>query len=299
MDIPIHALTQNPTAAWKELSKTQRVIKVTMKPPQAGVAFNKARVVCMSDTHSLTPYVKFDIPDGDIFIHAGDFTKCGLLKEVEEFNNWIGTLPHRYKIVIAGNHELSFDQSFTHPFQSQTHTERTKHTGMSILDDLPTLGNAKEDIVEAVQTSNIRDVLTNCTYVQDELLEIWGIRIYGTPWQPEFCNWAFNIPRGQPCLDKWNQIPDDIDILITHTPPLGHGDLCCSGVRAGCVELLNSIQKRIKPKYHVFGHIHEGYGITSDGRVIYVNASTCDINYLPNNPPIVFDVALPPGIRKD
>lgn len=170
---------------------------------------------------------------------------------------------------------------------------------MSILDDLPTLGNAKEDIVEAVQTSNIRGVLTNCTYVQDELLEIWGIRIYGTPWQPEFCNWAFNIPRGQPCLDKWNQIPDDIDILITHTPPLGHGDLCCSGVRAGCVELLNSIQKRIKPKYHVFGHIHEGYGITSDGRVIYVNASTCDINYLPNNPPIVFDVALPPGIRKD
>uniref|UniRef100_A0A1A9WTM5 Calcineurin-like phosphoesterase domain-containing protein n=1 Tax=Glossina brevipalpis TaxID=37001 RepID=A0A1A9WTM5_9MUSC len=299
MDISIHPLTQNPTAAWKELSKTQRVIKVTMKPPQTGVAFNKARVVCMSDTHSLTPYIKFDIPDGDIFIHSGDFTKCGLLKEVKEFNNWIGTLPHRYKIVIAGNHELSFDQSFTHPFQNKTLTERTKHTGMSILDDLPTLGNAKEDIVEAIQTPNIRDVLTNCTYIQDELLDVWGIRIYGTPWQPEFCNWAFNIPRGQPCLDKWNQIPSDIDILITHTPPLGHGDLCCSGVRAGCVELLNSIQKRIKPKYHVFGHIHEGYGITSDGRVIYVNASTCDINYLPNNSPIVFDVTLPPGMRKD
>lgn len=76
--------------------------------------------------------------------------------------------------------------------------------------------------------------------------------------QPEFCRWAFNIPRGGPCLSKWNLIPLDTDILVTHTPPIGHGDLCASGVRAGCVELLSVVQKRIKPKYHVFGHIHEG-----------------------------------------
>uniref|UniRef100_A0A1I8NXL7 Calcineurin-like phosphoesterase domain-containing protein n=1 Tax=Stomoxys calcitrans TaxID=35570 RepID=A0A1I8NXL7_STOCA len=294
MDIPIHPLTHNPTMAWKEISKTQRVIKVTMKPPSTGVAFNKARVVCMSDTHSLTHYMKFDIPDGDIFIHAGDFTKCGRMVEVVEFNQWIGTLPHKHKIVIAGNQPLLYSSSNTLCFSF-----RTKHTGLSILDDLPTLGNTKENIADAVQTLNIRDVLTNCTYIEDELVEIWGIRIYGSPWQPEFCNWAFNVPRGLPCLEKWNKIPEDIDILVTHTPPVGHGDLCCSGVRAGCVELLTTIQKRVRPKYHVFGHIHEGYGITSDGRVIYVNASTCDINYLPNNPPIVFDVTLPPGVRKD
>ena len=53
-------------------------------------------------------------------------------------------------------------------------------------------------------------------------------------------------------------IPDDTDILVTHTPPVGFGDLCCTGVRAGCVELLNSVQRRIKPKYHIYGHIHEG-----------------------------------------
>lgn len=53
-------------------------------------------------------------------------------------------------------------------------------------------------------------------------------------------------------------IPSDTDILVTHTPPVGHGDLCCSGVRAGCVELLSTVQNRVKPKYHVFGHIHEG-----------------------------------------
>lgn len=81
------------------------------------------------------------------------------------------------------------------------------------------------------------------------------IRLYR---QPEFCKWAFNVPRGQQCLEKWENIPDGVDLLITHTPPLGHGDLCCSGVRAGCVELLATVQKRVKPKYHVFGHIHEG-----------------------------------------
>lgn len=76
--------------------------------------------------------------------------------------------------------------------------------------------------------------------------------------QPEFCKWAFNVPRGEPCLSKWDMIPSDTDILVTHTPPVGHGDQCCSGVRAGCVELLTTVQNRVKPKYHVFGHIHEG-----------------------------------------
>ena len=53
-------------------------------------------------------------------------------------------------------------------------------------------------------------------------------------------------------------IPDDTDILITHGPPLGYGDKCCSGQRAGCAELLSTVQLRVKPKLHVFGHIHEG-----------------------------------------
>lgn len=76
--------------------------------------------------------------------------------------------------------------------------------------------------------------------------------------QPEFGKWAFNLPRGEECLSKWNKIPSDTDILLSHSPPLGYGDLACSGVRAGCVELLATVQERVKPKYHVFGHIHEG-----------------------------------------
>jgi len=66
------------------------------------------------------------------------------------------------------------------------------------------------------------------------------------------------VPRGEACLLKWEMIPSDTDILVTHTPPIGYGDLCCTGVRAGCVELLSTVQNRVKPKYHVFGHIHEG-----------------------------------------
>lgn len=76
--------------------------------------------------------------------------------------------------------------------------------------------------------------------------------------QPVYGGWAFNIPRGQACLDKWNKIPEGIDILVTHSPPLGHGDHCYSGVRAGCVELLSTVQNRVNPKYHIFGHVHEG-----------------------------------------
>ncbi|XP_008549753.1 metallophosphoesterase domain-containing protein 1 [Microplitis demolitor] len=298
MDIDVHPLTNNPTEAWSELSQHQKVIKINAKPPAADAPTNKLRVVCMSDTHSLTPFIKFDIPRGDIFIHAGDFTKCGSLQEVIDFNTWIGNLPHKHKIVIAGNHELSFDSTFTHPFTPKNVGDRHKHTGTSILDGIPTLGMSKDTLAEAIQTKNIKNYLTNCTYLEDSEVTLYGIKIYGTPWQPEFCKWAFNVPRGGPCLSKWDLIPSDTDILITHTPPIGHGDLCCSGVRAGCVELLTSVQKRIKPKYHVFGHIHEGYGISSDGKIIYINASTCDLNYLPSNPPIVFDITLPPGVEK-
>jgi 3',5'-cyclic AMP phosphodiesterase CpdA len=71
-----------------------------------------SRIVCISDTHAMTSHIRKKLPDGDILIHAGDFTRCGHLAEVREFNEWLNSQPHKHKIVIAGNHELSFDQSF-------------------------------------------------------------------------------------------------------------------------------------------------------------------------------------------
>ncbi|XP_041452889.1 metallophosphoesterase MPPED2-like isoform X2 [Lytechinus variegatus] len=235
------------------------------------------RFVCTSDTFSKTTYLSKVVPPGDVFIHAGSFNNVGLPREVTAFNEFLGTLPHRHKIVIAGNHELTFDQ--------QLMSERNSHVFMSF-------ASAFEGLKKN-EWKEIRSLLTNCTYLEDSQTHVMGFKIYGSPWQPVFCDWGFNLPRGQALLDKWNKIPEDTDILITHGPPLGHGDLASNGCRAGCVELLSTVQRRVRPKYHVFGHIHEGYGVTTDGQTTFVNAAICDVHYRPCNPPIVFDLPTP------
>lgn len=91
-EIKVHPLTDNPSTAWKELSKTQKMLKLNVRIPSKPVEPDKVRFVCMSDTHSLIRNLIFDVPDGDIFIHAGDFTKCGQKEEVIQFNNWLGII---------------------------------------------------------------------------------------------------------------------------------------------------------------------------------------------------------------
>jgi Calcineurin-like phosphoesterase len=213
--IEVHPLTNNPTKAWEEISKTQRVIKIAYKSPKTeNKDPSKIRIVVMSDTHALTRHLKFDVPDGDIFIHAGDFSACGSLSEIQEFNEWLGELPHKHKLVIAGNHELSFDPSFTHPLTARACGHRSKQ---GLFDEIPLLGHDKEKLQSAVNTQNIKDHLTNCTYLEDSGISLYGLKFWGSPHQPEFCKWAFNLKRGQEILDKWNLIPADTDILITHT----------------------------------------------------------------------------------
>lgn len=90
MQVEVHKLSNYPDAAWKKLSKKQTFQKMTMKPPEPDIPKNKVRVVCMSDTHSLTDQFNFDVPVGDIFIHAGDFTNVGKKEDVIKFNTWIG-----------------------------------------------------------------------------------------------------------------------------------------------------------------------------------------------------------------
>ena len=60
------------------------------------------KLICISDTH--LDWDKVKVPDGDIFIHAGDWEASSII-DVTKFNKWLGTLPHTYKIVIAGNHD--------------------------------------------------------------------------------------------------------------------------------------------------------------------------------------------------
>ncbi len=125
-----------------------------------------------------------------------------------------------------------------------------------------------------------------------------GVAIYGSPYQPEHQSWAFNLKRGAECAKKWSQIPTDgsVDILMTHGPAIGHGDQMRAdngGGRAGCVDLYKTITTAMQraPPVHCFGHVHEGYGVTTNGTTVYMNASTLGSKGM--NPPIVFDFPLP------
>jgi Icc-related predicted phosphoesterase len=204
------------------------------------------KIVAISDTHGL--HWSLNIPDGDVLVHAGDLTDRGIMQEVEDFNTFLGTLPHPHKIVIAGNHDFCFED----------------------------------------YRMDCEDVLTNSIYLQDQEVIIDGVKYYGSPWQPWFYDWAFNLERGPEIRAKWDLIPEDTDVLITHGPPFGIGDLTTRGENTGCQDLLKVVE-RIKPAVHIFGHIHEGFGISYNEVTTFINASTCDQLYLPVNKPVVYE----------
>jgi predicted phosphohydrolase len=131
--------------------------------------------------------------------------------------------------------------------------------------------------------------ITQATYLQDEGCVIAGLRVWGSPWQPRFFDWAFNLDRGAPLRARWDQIPADIDVLLTHGPPMGIGDRCYDGARVGCADLREAV-RRVRPRLHAFGHIHEGHGRYDLDGTVFVNASTCDLEYRPVQGPIVVDL---------
>ncbi|KAJ8307239.1 hypothetical protein KUTeg_015323 [Tegillarca granosa] len=281
--------TVRPSKVWEILKMKQNKQKVErLNHKLVKISDDKLRFVCLSDTHSKIERLTDPnfVPPGDVLLHAGDFTKKGTIEEIKEFNDYLGTLPHKHKVVIAGNHDLTLDNEVVY---------RRPHT-------LRSFGIAPSDVDEYLKKkglSSVKDLLTNCIYLEDSMVEICGIKIYGSPWQPEFHGWAFNVERGEEILKKWNKIPEGIDILMTHGPPVGYGDVTSGGNHVGCVELLNTVQKRVVPNYHIFGHIHEGYGMFTDGTTNFINASTCTLRYKPVNPPIVFDYPLPDGYNKE
>ena len=159
-------------------------------------------------------------------------------------------LPHKHKLVVAGNHDFLFERD----------------------------------------PATARALFTHATYLEDEAVEIDGVRFYGSPYTPEFFNWAFMLPRGEALRAKWSRIPNDVDVLVTHGPPNKVLDLTVHGDHAGCEALAERVAE-LKPKLHVFGHIHEGYGIRDDGPTRYMNASICTFDYRPKNAPMVFELS--------
>ncbi len=208
------------------------------------------KTIAIADTHGL--HRRVTIPEGDVLIVAGDICPQGKLADIEDFNKWLIDQPCRYKIVIAGNHDRPFE------FENKIAQE--------------TLIQGAPDII----------------YLQDSFVEIEGITFYGSPWTPNFFDWYFMAERGAEIRKKWAMIPENVDVLITHGPPATILDNV-RGVPEGCSDLLERVLE-VNPEYNVFGHIHEGYGITRRGNTTFINASVCDGRYRPVNQPIVFDV---------
>ena len=139
--------------------------------------------------------------------------------------------------------------------------------------------------------SEIKSLLTNCTYLEDQSVTIAGVKFYGTPYQPVFHDWAFNRTDDERKV-LFAKIPSDADVVMCHGPPFEILDKCYSGVRAGCQIMRAEILNRVKPKLMVFGHIHESYGSVQIDGTTFINASSCNLRYKAVNKPQVFDIPI-------
>lgn len=218
------------------------------------------KITFISDTHNKHKQITSHLLGGDILIHSGDISSMGTNREIMDFCKWFNNIEgYTHKIFIAGNHDFGF---------------QVNHDEV-----MEILGN-----------------YDNITYLQDETKMVQddnsgeSIKIYGSPWQPEFYDWAFNLPReGWELEQKWNDIPSDTDILITHGPAFGYVDRVIGNPdNLGC-ELLTKRIKTIKPKIHVCGHIHSGRGIVFDDGTLYINASVLDERYHYTQKPFTID----------
>ena len=218
------------------------------------------RITFISDTHSKHNQITKDLPGGDLLLHAGDMSSMGYNHEIINFLEWFSKLDnYKNKFFIAGNHDWGFQDS---PDWCKEMLELYGDKLNYLQDDLHVIG-------EDYETS---------------------IKVYGSPWQPEFYNWAFNLPRnGLELSEKWSQIPENTDILITHGPAWGYVDKVIGGTEnLGC-ELLVQRIKEIKPKIHLCGHIHSGHGYIFDGTTHFINGSVLSERYEYYNKPLTAD----------
>ncbi|KAL4738469.1 Metallo-dependent phosphatase-like protein [Aspergillus similis] len=183
---------------------------------------NPVHVVCISDTHNTKP----SLPDGDILIHAGDLTQSGTREELQKQIDWLDSQPHRYKIVIAGNHETFLDRN-----------HRSYHGNEKVTIDWKSL-------IYLERTSTTLNLSAG-----------HRLKVFGSPYTPKHGNGAFQYPRTDTTI--WQEIPKDTDLLVTHGPPKAHLDLG----HLGCRVLRQTLwEMEPRPLLHVFGHIHGGYG---------------------------------------
>lgn len=198
----------------------------------------------IADTHAA--HNEVHPPMADILVVAGDILGHGEVRELGAFNEWLGTLPHKHKIVVGGNHDWA--------------------------------------LLDNVRAA--RAILWRAIYLDTEAVEVMGIKFFGCPWTPDFYDWAFMYPRGgERAKAIWNQVPEDTNVLVTHGPPagltLGRTRACFNhGTEdAGCVDQRNRIEQLPLLRATFCGHIHPGAGIDYIGKVACHNVAVVDDHY--------------------
>lgn len=209
------------------------------------------KIVAISDVHEA--WGKLVIPECDILISAGDYSFHGQPNVIKDFHEWLNKQPAKNIISVQGNHETWVEENF----------EQAKAIA---LEACPRVHFIDEGLVEIDRGPD------------GQAIKIWCSAI-----TPFFCNWAWNR-HSYEISKHWFRIPQGIDILVTHGPPYGILDLVPNGfVKVGCPKLMNRIQE-VKPKVHIFGHIHYSYGQKEFNGTRFYNAANCNESYNCVNP---------------
>lgn len=200
---------------------------------------------------------RIELPHADLLIHCGDHSSMGYERELIQFNKWMGEIKSNYThgiILVPGNHDLLYEQN----------------------------------------ESLARSLVPNVKVLIHEEYEIDGFKIFGTPHQPIFGNWAYNKSPDE-LLRLYSQIPHDTNILISHCPPymildqLDHmGSIPYAHV--GSKELLQALDNLKSLSVHCWGHIHAANGRHNMNGVEFINASICNEYYKPTQPYHVIDL---------
>jgi Icc-related predicted phosphoesterase len=190
------------------------------------------------------------LPPGDVLIHAGDFSNVGEIPEINKFMEWLGEQDYKKIIVVAGNHDFAFE-------------------------DMPWVARAM--------------VPDNVTYLEDSGTEFEGVKFWGTPWTSIFMDWAF-MQTPERLRDRWSLIPQDTNVLITHSPPQFILDTSEEGQHLGSESLTRKVKQLDQLKLHVFGHIHAGHGSIDWLGKKFVNAALLDESYEMVNSPTIIDI---------
>lgn len=181
-----------------------------------------------------------NLPPADVLVCAGDVCLEGTMFEFDGFAEWWNSLEYRYKVLVPGNHDWCFQK----------------------------------------KEGTCRAWLPDTIVLIDQLAEIEGRIIWGSPYTPWFYNWAYNVPRGM-LHEHWDKIPINLDLLITHGPPHGVLDQArpMLSENLGDNELRHAVEQK-KPARHVFGHIHGSGGrLVKVGDTAFHNISVVNEQY--------------------